>query len=89
MGTSTAAQTPTRSKVRRRAQSGRSTGPAVRIDWSQPAQREPAAQAAKGGSWQDRFVSQLRMAAERANPNAALKLHLGATAGIKPELSRL
>jgi len=60
----------------------------VAIEWlvtqSPVSSRPMAASAAKAGGWQDRFVNQLGIASERANPNAALRLHLPTTSNKAP-----
>ena len=55
----------------------------VRINWAQPAQQDAgsttgsnAAPAIKVANWQDRFVNHLGASAERADPNASLRLRL-------------
>ena len=45
--------------------------------------RSTTAPAAKVANWQDRFVNHLGASAERADPNASLRLHLDVTPRLR------
>jgi hypothetical protein len=69
--------------------------PRTTIDWTaapRPAADGPARSAAPlvaAKAWQQRFVNQLGASAERAQPNASLRLHLPVAGELTAKMSRL